>query len=420
MAHCTGEQPCANCAKTQSECVYAPEQDGRGNNALKRKHDELLRDQYLLDKLLDKIKRSDDQEVRQIVSLIRSQASLDDVKACVRQQLLDNRVSGRELSPEFESLQSELTHLSSEAKEMESNPDRRKVLDIYRLADTPLCSVSASPWTSVTDDDDDLVSHLISTWLIHDKNWYDWVDEDIFLEDMRSADLQAECCSPFLVNAILAWACPYSDWPEARTQKGSYSTLTTKFLDATKQLLESELVKGPSLTLAQGLVFYWFALATGGEDVGYPYMAQAMGVARDLVRSQAQKPAPTTPQEEKVSKAIDHMVWGVYNSTAACHLSLMKPHPMSLPPTKPRVRASLGYNVFVNDSELFYIFCGISPIVARITQVLFDDVSKDSLPREKLETAVLDLHDDFRAKVTTLPEHLKLTTKASPTIYAHQ
>jgi hypothetical protein len=70
----------------------------------------------------------------------------------------------------------------------------------------PLYKVPAKPWTRLTDDDD-LVSHLISLYLEWVNPFFRVLDEDLFIRAMQSGDFNSEYCSPFLVNAMLAYAC---------------------------------------------------------------------------------------------------------------------------------------------------------------------------------------------------------------------
>ena len=70
----------------------------------------------------------------------------------------------------------------------------------------PLYRLRAHPWTTVTDDDR-LVSHLVSLYISWDDNFLSFMDRDRLLEAMARGDVRSEFCSPFLVNALLAYAC---------------------------------------------------------------------------------------------------------------------------------------------------------------------------------------------------------------------
>lgn len=70
----------------------------------------------------------------------------------------------------------------------------------------PIYKVPAKPWTRLTDDDD-LVSHLISLYLEWVNPFFRVLEEDLFIKAMQSGDFNSEYCSPFLVNAMLGYAC---------------------------------------------------------------------------------------------------------------------------------------------------------------------------------------------------------------------
>lgn len=78
----------------------------------------------------------------------------------------------------------------------------------------PVISVSARPWTIVTDDDE-FTSQLISLFFTWEQPWYTYVEMNSFLDDMKSGTYNSssgppperEFCSSSLVNAIMAMGC---------------------------------------------------------------------------------------------------------------------------------------------------------------------------------------------------------------------
>lgn len=88
-----------------------------------------------------------------------------------------------------------------------SNPrKRRMVMSIQSLSDEPLFDLPAKPWTEVTEDDH-FVSHLVSLYFTWEHAACHVIDREVFLEDMKNGELDSQCCSPLLVNALLATAC---------------------------------------------------------------------------------------------------------------------------------------------------------------------------------------------------------------------
>ena len=133
-----------------------------------------------------------------MLNLIRSNASLPEI-----QHYLNHQVPEVELA-----LMPELIEVSHEVQRLQDADSRsvRRILDAKRLSDQPLFQVPAKPWTSVVSDND-FVSHLVSLWLTWSHPFSNWVDRGQFVHDMQAGLLGAKYCSPFLVNAILAYAC---------------------------------------------------------------------------------------------------------------------------------------------------------------------------------------------------------------------
>lgn len=144
------------------------------------------------------LREAGNRRVIQLLNLIRSNASLDEVRLYIDEQLGRDDL---EHTPELEDVRTEIRRLA------QSNvQSRRRVLDVNRLADTPVYNVPAKPWTRLSDDDS-FVSHLVSLWFTWFHPTYNWIDRNLFIKDMQAGNLDCQYCSPFLVNIILADAC---------------------------------------------------------------------------------------------------------------------------------------------------------------------------------------------------------------------
>lgn len=102
----------------------------------------------------------------------------------------------------------------------DANPDKRGLVDFgteethprglhastesVAEPEGPIFWVPASPWTSLTANDE-AVSHLVSMYLTFVNPYWHGVEHDIFLKAMRGRQ-RNEYCSPALVHAILAVA----------------------------------------------------------------------------------------------------------------------------------------------------------------------------------------------------------------------
>ena len=117
---------------------------------------------------------------------------------------------------------------------------KRKVISIQSLADNPIYDLPAKPWTAITDDNR-FVSHLVSLYFTWEHAGYHLLDCEAFLDDMKSQQLGAEACSPFLVNALLAAACVSGTDSQsgARTDSGrSFPIIQKHVLCLKNQILE--------------------------------------------------------------------------------------------------------------------------------------------------------------------------------------
>lgn len=190
LEQCNQQQPCSNCIKTGTKCVFDQEQDGRRRAARKRNVEELELKRDALDTILEALRTADDKNTQHLLNLIKSNVPLDEII----QYASD---IGQDLS------KGRLTNLTAA---IDTRLSRKKVLSIDYLCDTPPYRVPAAPWTTVTEDDD-LVSHLVSTYCTWYHPAYPCLIRDLFINDMDSGNLDSKYCSPALVNAMLALAC---------------------------------------------------------------------------------------------------------------------------------------------------------------------------------------------------------------------
>lgn len=151
-------------------------------------------------RLVEVLRDDENPKAVELLNLIRSNASLDEIRRSVADRLDSLSYASAE-RPSLDRLRDEIDVAQG------NNPNtRRKVMDINRLCDVTLFKVPAKPWTSLTSDDD-LVSHLLSLWFSWQQQGFYCINRDLFVRDMQSADLNSKFCSPFLVNILLAEAC---------------------------------------------------------------------------------------------------------------------------------------------------------------------------------------------------------------------
>ncbi|KAK5053082.1 hypothetical protein LTR84_002056 [Exophiala bonariae] len=214
--------------------------------AWKRKVEELEEDNRSLPDLLDAIRTGEDDQVDRLVAFIRSQASQSEVVDYVA----NNFIKASSTADHEDGRSKSSTRQQSPSLHQPRLP--RSIQQSLR----PWITVSAHPWTTVTDDDD-LVSHLVSLWFTW-RHWcYPFIERDEFVTAMRSKDVESPVCTPALVNMILADACFDYDLPnDAQPTSANERPLRDLFFDEARRHMESSKSKR-SLSAIQYLGVQW-------------------------------------------------------------------------------------------------------------------------------------------------------------------
>lgn len=145
--------------------------------------DELSDKNEALNTILSSLRSSDDEYIRELVQLARSDRPIEEIVDLAKSHLRQNELRSK-----------------SRARL------RQAMLSIASLTDEPPIRVPSSPWTEVINDDA-AVSHLVSVYFAWQHCAYPSVDQDLFVREMNSKDLTSRFCSPFLVNTLLLVAC---------------------------------------------------------------------------------------------------------------------------------------------------------------------------------------------------------------------
>jgi hypothetical protein len=158
--------------------------------------------------------------IEYLLSVIRSTDSLEEIAITLEVNLAEVRGQGKTAAQTLQELVAEA------GRQQDSNPrKRRMVMSIQSLSDRPLFDLPAKPWTVVIDDEH-FVSHLVSLYFTWEHATCHIIDRELFLEDMKSGRLDSQCCSPLLVNALLAAACVGAHLPSIYVQ---YLPMTVLF-----------------------------------------------------------------------------------------------------------------------------------------------------------------------------------------------
>ncbi|GAB1196172.1 hypothetical protein APSETT444_005439 [Aspergillus pseudonomiae] len=312
---------CLACKKSKRKCIFDETLDQRRRVAAKRTADELSYHRDMLNDLL-RVMRADDQSFGlRLLDIIRRDATAEEMRGFIDEALA--QMEGTDSADEVtvRKLEDVRRVINAEGAGPSFRP---KVMDIHYLCDEVPFRVPAKPWTTVTEDAD-LVSHLISLYFTWDFPFHAFLDRDVFLRDMARGDLNAECCSPFLVNALLANACHFSDYSEAYVDPGDIVTKGADFLAEAERLRDEEPAK-LSLAFLQGtLLLYERYSISGHNDLGYKMLHQAIwtGESLGLIGPKVFK-FSSGQLTDDMDVSIKRTAWGLF------HIDTMRYHTLTI------------------------------------------------------------------------------------------
>ncbi|OQE17676.1 hypothetical protein PENFLA_c023G08397 [Penicillium flavigenum] len=243
---------------------------------------------------------------------------------------LDEILADAQVHEKNEKKPSELKKMGHEIRLENDTPRfRPRSMDIRYLCDSPPYRVPAKPWTSVTDDDD-LVSHLISLYMTWDYPFYAFFDREAFLEHMTKGNLNSDFCSPFLVNALLANACDYSQYNEAYTIPGDVKTKGADFLaEAESYVRVNSFERGNGIrlaTLQATLLLYERYSTLGNEDFGYTMLHRAIEMAEGLgIVNHKRLDLNSSQMSEEMTRSVKRTAWGLFQVDTIVHTNFLKP-----------------------------------------------------------------------------------------------
>ncbi|KAL4805758.1 hypothetical protein BDV18DRAFT_160632 [Aspergillus unguis] len=429
---CRGENPCEHCSANQLQCIVDETLDQRRKLPQKRKLESLEQSDEILLRLLGAIRDSEGNRVEQLMDLIRSGPSMAELREYLAANFSQADV---EQSAELQQLQERIKQEEEEARAAAAADVRpHRMLDVQRLADSPVYRVPAKPWTTVTDDDD-VVSHLVSVHFTWSSPFLSWIDRDLFLREMRRGDVNSPFCTPFLVNCILAEASYNSEYPEAFAAPGDYMNRGDHFFNEARSLLDDEENEGVSLPTMQGLSILWIRLAVQGKDrMGWMYLDLVCRTVEEYKSLHPPRPKPGPQLEanaEAEALALQERIagwtlWGLFGITTMSGLLMMKAVHMPAP-THARIQIDhddpndVWYPyprgcdpVPSHQGCVFNAWCDINCIVSRVNNIFF---AGDGPTQEaSIESMVDAVHAELDEWHACLPDCLGVETAQVPHI----
>ncbi|KAL3474848.1 hypothetical protein BJX99DRAFT_247911 [Aspergillus californicus] len=303
---CTGRPaPCKACQTTGGNCIFNEQLDLRRKVAAKKTAGELEHYRHMLYNLLECLRTANDERVQRILNTIRGGGDVEkNLDRLTETFLLEGSpVDAGDSASEYQG--------TSINERRPANPLLRITVD--KLCDSPLFQVPCKPWTTVTEDDQ-LVSSLISLYFTWDHPMMQVVDQEMFLRDMSTGNVNSEFCNPVLVNCILAVASTYSDYPEVYAIPGDVASRGQDFFKQAEERWKAEEGR-PSLANIQALAIMSHTLKLWGKDnASWLHLRQAVQLAHDIgmfspLRSRYSE---WDQMPELLKRASVRTAWGVF------------------------------------------------------------------------------------------------------------
>jgi hypothetical protein len=182
---------------------------------VKRTREDMQYYRRILNDMIQSFRSLPPDRIEYLLSVIRSTDSLEEIAIALEVNMAEVRGEGRAAARTVQELREAVVEAD---RQEDNNPKKRRmVMSIQSLSDEPLFDLPAKPWTNVTDDEH-FVSHLVSLYFTWEHAACHIIDRELFLEDMKSGRLDSQCCSPLLVNALLATACVGAHLPSICVQ----------------------------------------------------------------------------------------------------------------------------------------------------------------------------------------------------------
>ncbi|EXJ71717.1 uncharacterized protein A1O5_05525 [Cladophialophora psammophila CBS 110553] len=372
----------------------------------------------LLTGLLRSIRSSDENDAQHLFRLIRNDAPLSTINA-----FIDDSVRKlRENSPKTDATVDGLLKLRAEAASLGEQTSlartRRKTMSVEQMTDEPLFQLTARPWTTVTDDDS-LVSHLVSLYFTWWNTFMHPLHEPFLIEAMAAGDTMSPLCSSFLVNALLALSCSYSDLPGAFADPDDPDTWGEHFYDEARRLWDREEGR-TSMTNLQGLYLLMLYQNMRGKDqLGWSTMSQVIHMYQELgLCSQIKLPRDCPAESvDKMKTAMLNVSWSVFTCNTIFAIFLLKP-PTLRPPTvarpftgedllrsvewKPYPRAERTEPLY--GESLVNAYCDLAEIAYEVAlSVPFTEHADRNVPLQ-LMVRLRDWHGNLPAALQASPE----------------
>ncbi|KAK1974736.1 hypothetical protein LZ30DRAFT_607281 [Colletotrichum cereale] len=308
---CSGNRPsCRRCSTQEIECVWDTEPDTSRVASIRKRKEELERENEDLHEILRFLYLRPEQEAIEIFKRLRISGDALHVLDIVRtgdlllQRLIPPVDSHARLPEPMQTYYDTVDH-------SENSPD-----------------TSARPWSEVADDG--VVSDLVAGFFQWDGPFLiAFVDEEGFLEDMRKRSPEtARYCSSVLVNAICALRSHTSRRAQAHG-RANRCDIRLAFFDEARRQLDFERGR-VSLPTAEALfIMHLTAAVLGMDRATRMYHLAACDMVQQL-EPPARRDSPGSIRDQQI---FSRAVWGMYCFESILAFLYLRPSILPMPST---------------------------------------------------------------------------------------
>lgn len=265
----------------QTECSYDADSDHRRKGALKRDIQSLQQQNDALDVIVASLRSLPEQESIALLHSLRGDSDPDALAESLRSNVrLPHSFAPQTLEADFAQQVTTPTSTTFERPNFPPPTSREDSGDSttfsIRSAITPVDD--STTWFR-TPQDAEFVEHLLSLYHCWVHPFYCFISWDLFSQDMRRG--RTDFCNAMLVNAVLSFACHYSDRSMARLDPNDPGTAGDQFYAEAKRLLDRN--DKSSLPTVQALGIMSLRETSAGRDSsGYQLAGRCVRMALEL------------------------------------------------------------------------------------------------------------------------------------------
>lgn len=295
----------------RTDCFYDADSDHRRKGALKRDIKSLQQQNDALDVIVASLRSLPKEESIALLDDLRSDTDYDVLAASLRSNVrLPQSYAPQTLEADLAQQMAEATPTSTTFENMPYASIQKSndppTLQTQLLSPQPTPGENPVTWFR-SPKDAEFIEHLLNLYFTWIHPFYTFFSREHFLHDMGRG--RTDFCSPLLVNAIMSFACHYSDRPLAFTDPHDSNTAGDAFFAEAKRLVDN--TEKSCLTTVQALAVMSLRECSAGRDSrGYRLAGRAVRMALELGLHLSVMGTNLRSSEAEVRKIT---FWGIFN-----------------------------------------------------------------------------------------------------------